>query len=93
MGDLDGREPNSLHAVDSCLAEIEDMLSYCNDILSTGEQELYYCSVSEIQCLRLGHCLILPGKDCCDVPWDSNDGQLPAGRGGGGGGALVARSR
>lgn len=24
--------------VDSCLAEVEDLLSYCNDILSTGAQ-------------------------------------------------------
>ena len=31
--------------VDSCLAEVEDLLSYCNDILSTGDQLTWstYC--------------------------------------------------
>ena len=27
----------AIYNVDSCLAEVEDLLSYCNDILSTGD--------------------------------------------------------
>ena len=35
--------------VDSCLAEVEDLLSYCNDILSTGDRQTCstYCNAKE----------------------------------------------
>ena len=37
LGQMDAAAPGSVHSVDSCLAEVEDLLSYCNDILGTGQ--------------------------------------------------------
>ena len=37
LGQMDAAAPGSVHSVDSCLAEVEDLLSYCNDILGTGD--------------------------------------------------------
>ena len=34
--ELDITSATAAYGIDSCLAEIEDMLSYCNDILSSG---------------------------------------------------------
>ena len=33
---LGGGSSTAIYNVDSCLAEVEDLLSYCNDILSAG---------------------------------------------------------
>ena len=32
----------AVYNVDSCLAEMEDLLSYCNDILCTGSSQCIY---------------------------------------------------
>ena len=34
---LGGGSSTAIYNVDSCLAEVEDLLSYCNDILSAGK--------------------------------------------------------
>ncbi len=35
---LGGGSSTAIYNVDSCLAEVEDLLSYCNDILCTGNK-------------------------------------------------------
>ena len=42
--------------VDSCLAEVEDLLSYCNDILSTG---VYHTKLKSALHRRSSHMLNL----------------------------------
>ena len=36
---LGGPSTTAQYDVDSCLAEVEDLLSYCNDILCTGNMQ------------------------------------------------------
>jgi len=52
---LGGGSSTAIYNVDSCLAEVEDLLSYCNDILSAGINpdlarlaDLEYCYQSDI---------------------------------------------
>lgn len=51
----------AVYNVDSSLAEVEDLLSYCNDILCTGTHAHAYCSAHgvltccENKALRLRH--------------------------------------
>ena len=51
---LGGGSSTAVYNVDSCLAEVEDLLSYCNDILSTGTSLAYqYRGLAKVhQCER-----------------------------------------
>lgn len=43
---LGSASATATYNVDSCLAEVEDLLSYCNDILSTGDHHGAQVTVS-----------------------------------------------
>ena len=70
---LGGSSPTAIYNVDSCLAEVEDLLSYCNDILCTGDTAWHIASLghhtpavklpSMQQCVRLSLTLLAASAD------------------------------